>query len=344
VAALKLVDLIDQHQRWLGTSTEAATFGSVNAEAEASWYEALCFEALGSAVRKALFFHASGGCVGGVELFDGRQLVIKAYQPRWKLDALRIVSLSQRRLSAAGFACPIPEVDPLQFEGVVASVDALLPDPGLRRLGADEMAVSAGSLAEVVAILGPENATPSIQAHAMDRQEGSLYPVPHDPSFDFNLNAREAAWIDELAAAGLEAEQCDRSAPRMIHGDWSARNIRVIDGHLVASYDWDSLGAFRESRGVGIAAATWRTTGQRDDPPAPGPNEIDVYLNEYIKATGRSRSRSWRRAAIGSALFTLAYTARCEHSIEALDPRHQIRRARDTLVADGSEFLAAVED
>lgn len=47
---------------------------------------------------------------------------------------------------------------------------------------------------------------------------------------------------------------------------------------------------------------------------------------------------------MGSALFTLAYTARCEHSIEALYPERRIRRARDTLVADRKAFLAVVED
>lgn len=54
----------------------------------------------------------------------------------------------------------------------------------------------------------------------------------------------------------------------------------MTDNRLVASYDWDSLGAFRESRGAGIAAATWRSTGESDDPPAPGPDEIDMYLHE----------------------------------------------------------------
>lgn len=343
VGTAKLVDLIARHQqRWLETSTEAATFGSVDAEAEASWYERLCAEAVASPVREALFFVASAGCVGGVELLDGRRLVVKAYQPRWRLDAVHAVSLSQRRLSEAGFPCPVPEVDPLQFEGVVASVDGLLPDTGMRRLDADEIGVSAGSLAEVVSVLRTEDAARWFGSHAMDRPEGSLYPVPHNPFFDFSLNAREASWIDELAAAGLDAEQQDLSPPQMIHGDWSARNIRVADGSLVASYDWDSLGAFRESRGVGIAAATWRSTGESDDPPAPGPGEIELYLHEYITSTGRPRSRQWRRAAMGSALFTLAYTARCEHSIEAQDPNRQVRRARDTLTVDRKAFLAAV--
>lgn len=56
----------------------------------------------------------------------------------------------------------------------------------------------------------------------MDRPDGSLYPVPHDPIFDFSLKTEEAAWIDELAAVGLNAEHHDIAAPQMVHGDWSA--------------------------------------------------------------------------------------------------------------------------
>jgi hypothetical protein len=344
VGPTKLVDLITQHQnRWHETTTEGATFGFVNADAEASWYERLCIEVLGSPGRSALFFAASAGCVSGLELFDERRLAIKAYQPRWELDAIRAVSLAQRRLSATGFPCPIPEIDPVYFEGVLASIDDLLPDPGMRRLGPNEMAASARGLAEMVTVLGSEDATPWIDAHAMDRPKDSLYPVPHNPIFDFSLNTQDAVWIDELAAAGLDAERSDFSAPQMIHGDWSARNIRVQDGRLVASYDWDSLGAFRESRAAGIAAATWRSTGESDDPPAPGPEEIDMYLHEYIKAIGHPRNRVWLRSAMGAALSTLAYTARCEHSIETLNPNRQVRRARDTLATDRRAFLAAVE-
>jgi hypothetical protein len=302
----------------------------------------VCAAALRSPIERALFFGASAGCVGGVELVDGRQIVIKAYQPRWSFELLQAVSSAQRRLAAAGFASPVPEIAPLRFEGVAASADRLLFDPGMRLLEPNEMSVSAGSFAEAVSILGAVDALPWVDRHAMDRPSGSLYPVPHNPLFDFSVNAEGATWIDELAAAALVAQDRDDAPPRMLHGDWSARNIRVVDNHLVASYDWDSLGAFRESRAVGIAAATWRSIGEAHDPAAPDSKEIDAYLDTYVEAAGGSRSRQWRTAAMGAALYTLAYTARCEHALEARGPHHQPRRARDTLDADRGGFLAAI--
>jgi len=343
VTAPRVVDLVEAHRRrWGDSSPETAIFGAIDREGVAGWYERMCVATLRSPIGRALFFAASAGCVGGVELVDGRQVVIKAYQPRWSFDLLQAVSSAQQRLAAAGFASPVPELPPLRFEGVAASVDRLLFDPGMRRLETDEMSVSAESFAEAVSLLGPVDAQPWVDKHAMDRPSGSLYPIPHNPLFDFSLNAEGAAWVDELATAALAAQHDDDTPPRMLHGDWSARNIRIVDNRLVASYDWDSLGAFRESRGVGIAAATWRSIGETDDPAAPDSEEIEAYLDIYVKAAGGSRSRQWRTAAMGAALYALAYTARCEHALEARDPHRRPRRARDTLEADRGGFLAAL--
>ncbi|MGP0031799.1 MAG: hypothetical protein ACLPVF_14985 [Acidimicrobiales bacterium] len=342
--APRVADLVEAHRRrWGSSATEAAVFGPIDAERVADWYERVCVAVLRCAVKGGLFFAASAGCVGGVELVDGRRVVIKAYQPRWRLDLLRAIWSAQQRLVAAGFACPVPEVSPFRFDGVSASVERLLPDPGMRALVPREMSVSAESLAVAVSILGEEDAQPWVDKHGMDRPSGSLYPIPHSPLFDFSLNAEDATWIDEFAAAALTAQGRDDASPRMLHGDWSARNIRVADHRLVASYDWDSLGAFPESRGVGIAAATWRSTGESSDPAAPDSEEIDAYIDDYVTAAGGSRSRQWRVAAMGSALYTLAYTARCEHSLQSRDPRQQPRRARETLEADRRGFLAAVK-
>jgi hypothetical protein len=321
-----------------------ATFGPIDSEEVASWYERVCVTALRSPPLRGLFFGASAGCVAGIELADGREVVIKAYQSRWRLDALQAVSAAQQRLSSAGFTCPVPVLPPLQFEDVAATIDLFLHDPGMRLLNMDEMSDSAGSLAQAISILRDEDARPWINTHAMDRPNGSLYPIPHNPLFDFTLKSEEAAWIDDLATAALDAQDQDDTPPQMLHGDWSARNIRIVDHRLVASYDWDSLGAFRESKGVGIAAATWRSNGERDDPPAPDSEEIKAYLEAYVKAAGGSRGRKWRIAAMGSALYTLAYTARCEHSLETQDPRFQARRARDTLAADRDGFINALDD
>lgn len=344
MTALRVKDLVEAHcRKWGDASPEIAIFGTADAEAVGAWYERFCVAAMQSRMSQALFFASSAGCVAGVELADGRRMVIKAYQPRWNLELLQAVWSAQTRLASEGFACPMPQIPPMRFAGVKASSERLLHDPGMRILEKDEFAVSAESFAQAASMLGSEDAQPWVDKHAMDRPSGSLYPIPHNPIFDFSLNVEDARWIDELAAAALVAQDGDDAPPRLLHGDWSARNIRIVDHRLVASYDWDSLGAFRESKGVGIAASAWRSTGEADDPAAPDSEEINAYLDLYIKAAGGSRSRRWRAAAVGAALYALAYTARCEHSLQARDGRDQRRRARDTLVADRGGFLSAVE-
>ncbi len=337
----RLVDRIVTFQASRGGSsgTEDAVFGPVGPRAVAGWYERLCEMVLGSPVGDARFFTASAGCVAGLELTDGRSVAVKAYQRRWQLDHLVQVASATTLLAARAFPCPVPVADPVVFEGVTATIDSMLTDPGMRHLVAAEATLSAAALAEAAATLAELDASAWAGRHAMTAGPTSLYPPPHDPSFDFTLDPAGAAWIDRLAGAALAVLSTDTGRPQWIHGDWSARNLRFDHGQLVASFDWDSLAAFPDSRGAGIAAATWRLTGEDDDPPAPGLDEVESYLECYADAAG-GRNASWRRSAIASALYALAYTARCEHAIAAVSAVDAPARATLTLRRDGPRFAS----
>ncbi len=336
-----------------GPSVEQEIFGTHEPGTVAAWYSRLCTQVLGSPIAAPLFYVSSSGCVAGVELADGRQLSVKAHQRRSSLDLLQLIDDAQRRLASAGFACPMPEIAPVRFEQVFVTVEQLLFDPGMRVLAPEEMSASAAALAEAAGILREVDPTPWAGLHTFHAAPGALYPEPHSPLFDFTLQRddEEVVRVDELAAAAIAARDRGDAPLALFHCDWSARNIRLRDGRLIASYDWDSLDACRESAAVGNAAATWRSTGEPDDPPAPGPDEIDAYLDAYLEAAGPDEHRrrcgrslrAWRVAAMGEALWLLAYTARCEHAIEARFSDERPRRARDTLVRHRTAFLAALE-
>lgn len=339
-----------------GPTVELAIFGTGDPEHIASWYGRLCEEVLGSPIVHAISYIGSVGCVAGIELGDGRTLAVKAYQERWRLDLLALVSAAQGRLAGAGFPCPMPELGPLRFEGVTVTVEQLLSDPGMRVFERGEMEASAAGLADVSRLLRGMDPGPWKGLHAFETPAGALYPEPHSPLFDFTLRTDkegreggsgddEVAWIDELAAAGAAARDLDDAPHTLIHCDWAARNIRIAGSRLVASYDWDTLNACPGSSAVGIAAATWRSTGDPDDPVAPGPEEIEAYLDTYLRCSDdrRRATRTWRTAATGQALWILAYTARCEHALEARCPDIRPRRARDVLAEHHGAFLAAVK-
>ena len=105
----------------------------------------------------------------------------------------------------------------------------------------------------------------------------------------------------------------------MAHTDWSARNVRVWPDGIRAIYDADSLSLVPESTAVGIAAATWSAFGEEAEATAPGPEEAARWVAAYEQAD-RPLSRAQWHAAGGSVLYSLAYTARCEHAVEMLHP------------------------
>jgi hypothetical protein len=105
---------------------------------------------------------------------------------------------------------------------------------------------------------------------------------------------------------------------------------------LIAVYDWDSLSLVTETEAVGKAASTWSALGEGIES-APSPEEVAAYVAAYEAARGRTFDDRERTAIGAEALYTLAYTARCEH---AIDPDALVqRRARPRLAEDGDRFL-----
>ena len=214
-----------------------------------------------------------------------------------------------------------------------------MPDPGMRTFTQGEMVLSAQGLADQVALCRGLSEPALRHQHPLSTAQGELYPQPHNPIFDFSLRAEDARWIDQLAEAAKAARSVDDSPLTVMHTDWSARNIRIEDGAFVVAYDWDSLAEATESIAVGQAAATWRSTGEPGDPIAPGPDEVQAYLSAYGVAAGHSFTGEQRKAGMAAALWVLAYTARCEHALEALTGK-RVERARSRLADEGWAYVS----
>lgn len=340
-AVPSLAELIGAHmERWDTASVEQGVFCTSDAEVVASQLGGFGGAALGSTVREGLFYGSSAGCVAGVALDDGRRVVIKAYQRQWGLAFLSAVRRVQSHLAEAGFPCPRPILGPEPAGAALATVEELVPDPGMRTLATEaEMAVSAQGLARQVRLCRGLFEPALRDHHPLRAAAGELYPQPHNPIFDFSLAADDAHWIDRLAEAARAARDVDDSHPTVAHTDWSARNVRIEDGEVVVAYDWDSLAQVTESVAAGQAAATWRSTGESNDPIAPGPDEALAYLSAYEAAAGFAFTVEQRHAGMAAALWVLAYTARCEHALEAATSR-RVDRGRARLAEQGWAFLS----
>jgi hypothetical protein len=330
------------HDGQLDALVEVAVLGSSSPEAVADWIERLCQDRLGAPVVGGLFYRASTGLVAGVELTDLRTVVVKVHQPQWSVAFLEAMVTTQRQLAESGFPCPRPLVGPVPTgpRQALATIETLLPDPGMHSLsGSEALEISAAGLAtQVASVRGLE--LPALGFHPLRTPTGEIYPQPHSPLFDFAATAERAVDIDELARIGSAARDADPGPPVIAHTDWSARNVRVAHGQIAAVYDWDSLALVPVSTAVGLAAATWQSTGEMDDPMALSAEDVSDYLAAYARTAARSLDATASAAAWGSALWALAYTARCELALEERTGRC-LRRARDRLERQGDAFAAA---
>jgi aminoglycoside phosphotransferase (APT) family kinase protein len=144
----------------------------------------------------------------------------------------------------------------------------------------------------------------------------SLYPQPHSKLFDFAATAAGAEWIDAFARRAREAE-AHYGKPVLGHGDWRVEHLRFDDGKIVATYDWDSLAFRPEAELVGVSAhaftADWALEGVRRIPTA---DDIRAYVADYETARGHPFSKSERQSLFATCVYSIAYGARCTHSLE----------------------------
>jgi hypothetical protein len=324
---------------------EDALLGTTDPVAIARAFEDVARSALGGGVAGALFYASSAGTACGLELTDGRRVVVKASReqhPRALLDAVRRI---QATLAATGFPAPEPLADPVPFGRGLAVVDAYLPgdtadahDPPVRT-----------AMAACLARLVHEGTPAAAAARALDGldrarrpgrpQAGALWGAPHSPLFDLEGTAGGAEWIDELARPAKAA--LDRPAGRTVlgHIDWSVKNLGWDGAAVVAVYDWDSLVVAPEPVLVGEAARGHTATWDRPVEPAPTPEGAAAFVRDYEVARGRPFSAAERRTAAAAALYAAAYIARCEHAVARAGGDVQRGSFRDRLRRHGAGWF-----
>jgi Ser/Thr protein kinase RdoA (MazF antagonist) len=326
---------------------ERAVFGTGDPDALAAAVDEWCRAHLGAGIAQYRFFDSSSGSVHGVHLQDTRDVVVKVHRPglhRLYLDAVHEV---QHTLARHGCAAPRPLVAPVPAPpGHISAEEMLGPfekadghDPAVRR-------TLAAGLAEFVDQARERFPTRDTRlVHPMTVTGDALYPEPHSPRFDFEATRAGAEWIDALA--GAARSQCNAvptTPPVLTHGDWRVDNVRVQSGRVIAIYDWDSLSVEPEASAVATAARTfccdWDQTSCRRFPSSA---EIKAFLAEYEHARGARFDEDERAFLAASMVASLAYGARCEHSIalpELADSQQgMLRRLGPGLLAHGLDAL-----
>ncbi len=293
---------------------EQAVFGTDDPRGIFDVLDDFCVAALGTRVREVVFYRRGVGAVFGIELADGRRIVVKVHPAEIVGDRLDGVRRVQRHLADLGLPAPRPLGRPAAVGNGVAAAEQMLErgrlvdghDPAVRR-------VIARGLRGFV-----EAATPMLErvrlpaAHPFDLAGNRLWPAPHELRFDFTL--KSGTWIDEIAAEGRGRLRGPIEHPVIGHTDWRVENLR-FEVKIVAIFDWDSVAVCSEAALVGATSVTFTTNwDEQGIDPFPSPAESSAFIAEYEASRGRAFTARERELIDAAALYQLAYGARCEHS------------------------------
>jgi len=307
LAAVIAADLATWDTPWV----ELAIYETGDGRAIAEEIDAFCRRELGGGVARGLFHSASVGAVTGVELGDGRRVVVKAHQPERELSWLQEIVRVQMHLASRGLPATTVCGGPAPIGRGLAIVEAFVeggatPDghaPAVRAAIAEGLCaiVAAGRGLVAGSTLKPQllGTPPAIRG---------LWPTPHSKLFDFS---QPVPWIDDVARAA-RARFVPAGELVIGHGDWRAEHVRFDGGRIVGAFDWDSLCKEYEPSLVGFTAHAFACDWSRT-PPAPVPtlDEARAFVADYERARGRGFTVEERRLCGATFAFSCAYVARC---------------------------------
>ena len=330
---------------WPGSRLlEVELFGTTDGEEVACVVDRFCADRLGSPIERYEFFATSVFSVHGVQLRDGRGVVVKVARRSVGEAHLDAVQAVQAHLAEGGFPCPRPLLGPISLKRGIAVAEELLDrgaradahEPAVRRAIAFTLARQIDLRRDLVEL---EGLGPSLLASP---GEDELWPEPHDARFDFIETAEGAEWIDELAAAA-RARLADSPTGETVvaHSDWRAEHLRFAESEIVASYDWQSLAVGGEGALIGqighAFTADWGIPQTRRTPTL---EECRAFVADYEAARGRPFESGERTAIDAAWVYATAYGARCQHSDLVLGMPWADRYAREdsyqTLLARAS--------
>ncbi|WP_344802555.1 aminoglycoside phosphotransferase/kinase family protein [Microlunatus ginsengisoli] len=322
------------------TDTERAVYGPASVEELREFLSVWAGDRLGSPIAEVLFRAGRIDVVWGVELADGRAVVIKIHRSPVDTDALKVTHEAQRVLAAAGFPSAAPLIEPDQHGGHVLTAEPLIvgrapdgPDPASRLLLADGMAGHIHLLRDQVSIIRRAGPGPS-----WCRYQNGPWPIPHDTLVDFGATRPGYEWLDDFGQRGADQILHNRDANRVVvgHADWYAGNTAAARGQLVGTFDWELL-AETEAVIAGFAASCYASSSTGSGGLS-SPHEVAAFMRDYDIARGHPLSPREQRTAAAAAAWIAAFNARWQVGLipHGISDEATIARARDL----GEEFLA----
>lgn len=269
---------------------------------------AWCSEHLGSLPVAELFRSGFLSAVVGLQLADGREVVVKVRPSSPRIAACAEV---QRRLFEAGFPCPEPLCGPAPFGDGDATAEAYVPGGAEFPDGDCRARRFAEAFALLIALAPSPDEVPSLAPPpswaAWNLDEAGLWPLPED-GVDVNA-VTGPEWIDRAGCCARDRLRAGTAEAVIGHCDWLVGNLRWDGTRLLVVHDWDSAVADSEAVLAGFAAALYSTV--------PGANatvaETEAFLEAYCDARGRRFSADELERAWAAGVWTRVFDAKCQH-------------------------------
>jgi hypothetical protein len=271
--------------------------------------DAWCRRELGGRPARQLFAKGHIAEVVGLELDDGRRVVVKLRRFSERLHAVADV---QRHLFSAGFPAPEPLAGPSELDWRIATAEAYVAAQALNG-PSPPVVLSAELLAELVDRSPSPSRFPALRPPPpwlhWDHGGEGIWPQPDDLDVDLNA-AAGSTWLDEWATAVRRALRRDESVEVIGHADWEAHNLGWRLDRPVVVYDWDSLAVRTEPTLAGAAATVFAsTTGSQV---AATVEQSEAFLDAYQHRRGDVWSTSTLERAWAAGLWLLLYNAKKE--------------------------------
>ncbi|WP_345154997.1 hypothetical protein [Nonomuraea rubra] len=281
-----------------------------------------CARWLGAAPVGELFRAGHLSVVRGLELADGRRVVVKCRVA----DEARVRGCVgvQRHLAGAGFpcpaplagpellACPVPLAEPeLLGEEVVTAEEYVSRGEQLGGSGVDRARPFAEALARLVGLAPSPGAagplSPAPPWVGWEHAGAGVWPWPDD--LDADLNAHPGpGWLDDLGRRVRERLLGTRLPAVVGHGDFESQNVWWRGGELLAVHDWDSVVALPEPAVAGAAAAVFTETGRAAERATV--EESARFLECYVRARDVGWGREEWGVAWAAGLWVRAFNAK----------------------------------
>jgi hypothetical protein len=326
---------------WDDLSLERSIFGTTEPIAIAELTLEFALRAFGTPVSDCLFYRSSMGCVFGLSLGNGRTIVLKAQPPNLRLDRLQAAQRVQTHLAQRGFPAPMPILPPTRFCHGYATAEEFCARGEHRNPHVPAVRTALARLLADVALLGDELEQPELRRTWLGKHEGGkLWGTPHYSIFDFEATSSGAEWIDALAAMAQPLLWDPTGDDAVGHADWQSNHVRFEGDIVTAVYDWDSLVYDTEAIVVGHAAHAFTMHSLSGVTIAPSLDEARAFIAAYEEARGRRFVGAERQTLAAALTYSMAYTARCEHSRDPCADPPPVGSYRASLHSGGREWLA----